>query len=41
MRIEWTLPAMEDREAIFDYIEADSPGWPSPSTTKSKLKWIG
>ncbi len=25
MRIEWTLFAMNDREAIFDYIEADSP----------------
>jgi toxin ParE1/3/4 len=25
MRIEWTLFAMTDREAIFDYIEGDSP----------------
>ena len=25
MRIEWTLFAMNDREAIFDYLEADSP----------------
>jgi len=25
MRIVWTLTAMEDREAIFDYTEADSP----------------
>ncbi|RRA50505.1 type II toxin-antitoxin system RelE/ParE family toxin [Acidipila sp. EB88] len=25
MRIEWSLFAMTDREAIFDYIEADSP----------------
>jgi len=25
MRIEWTLFAMNDREAIFDYIEPDSP----------------
>lgn len=25
MRIEWSLFAINDREAIFDYIEADSP----------------
>jgi addiction module RelE/StbE family toxin len=25
MRIEWTFLAMNDREAIFDYLEADSP----------------
>jgi addiction module RelE/StbE family toxin len=25
MRIEWTFFAMNDREAIFDYLEADSP----------------
>jgi toxin ParE1/3/4 len=25
VRIEWTLFAMNDREAIFDYLEADSP----------------
>ena len=25
MRVEWTLFAMNDREAIFDYLEADSP----------------
>ena len=28
MRIEWTLFAMNDREAIFDYLEADSPRTP-------------
>jgi toxin ParE1/3/4 len=26
MRIEWSALALEDRLAIFDYIEADSPG---------------
>ena len=37
MRIEWTLFAMNDREAIFDYLEADStsphgkPGQAKPS----------
>jgi toxin ParE1/3/4 len=25
MRLEWTLFAQADRDAIFDYIEADSP----------------
>lgn len=25
MRLEWSLFALADREAIFDYIEADSP----------------
>jgi toxin ParE1/3/4 len=25
MRLEWSLFAQADREAIFDYIEADSP----------------
>jgi addiction module RelE/StbE family toxin len=25
MRIEWSVPASEDRNAIFDYIEADNP----------------
>lgn len=25
MRLEWSLPAIEDREAIFDYIEQDNP----------------
>jgi toxin ParE1/3/4 len=25
VRVEWTLFAMNDREAIFDYLEADSP----------------
>lgn len=25
MRIEWSLFAMNDREAIFDYLEADNP----------------
>lgn len=25
MRIEWSVFAIDDREAIFDYIEADSP----------------
>jgi toxin ParE1/3/4 len=25
MRLEWSVFAMDDRNAIFDYIEADSP----------------
>lgn len=25
MRLEWSLSAIEDREAIFDYIELDNP----------------
>ena len=25
MRLEWSAPASEDRNAIFDYIEADNP----------------
>ncbi len=25
MRLEWSLSAIEDREAIFDYIEQDNP----------------
>ena len=25
MHLEWSLFALSDREAIFDYIEADSP----------------
>jgi plasmid stabilization system protein ParE len=25
MRLEWSVLAQKDREAIFDYIEADSP----------------
>jgi addiction module RelE/StbE family toxin len=25
MRIEWSAPASEDRDAIFDYVEADNP----------------
>jgi len=26
MRVEWSIFAIEDREAIFDYIEQDNPG---------------
>jgi addiction module RelE/StbE family toxin len=26
MRVEWSILAIEDREAIFDYIEQDNPG---------------
>jgi plasmid stabilization system protein ParE len=29
VRVEWTLFAMNDREAIFDYLEADSRAPPS------------
>jgi addiction module RelE/StbE family toxin len=36
MRLEWSVFAQADREAIFDYIEADSP--PAAATVDDRIR---
>ncbi len=40
MKIVWSLLAISDREAIFDYIEADSPRTAAQIDDQIEARWI-